>query len=254
MASSFTPRSLRSSAISFTRATSVSSNRRSPSTSTGSNQCCSIQAESSLAPLSRVTRISSNLTAILLALSSLAAWLPRCRSGHARLAPRIVVVRAAPVLDEVAQLLVRPLRQHDAQLHVLIADLVALARRNALALEAQGGAGVGPGRDLHGDAAVHRGHRHRGAEQGLLQRDRQLDMHVVALALEEGMHLDLHLDQRVAGRPAADSRHALPLEAQRLAVLRSEEHASELQSLMRISYAVFCLKKKTQSTQTNNLL
>src|SRR3546814_3387503 len=30
---------------------------------------------------------------------------------------------------------------------------------------------------------------------------------------------------------------------------RSEEHTSELQSLMRISYAVFCLKKKTQETK-----
>src|SRR3546814_5554317 len=30
---------------------------------------------------------------------------------------------------------------------------------------------------------------------------------------------------------------------------RSEEHTSELQSLMRISYAVFCLKKKTEHTQ-----
>src|SRR3546814_9086728 len=29
-------------------------------------------------------------------------------------------------------------------------------------------------------------------------------------------------------------------------IIRSEEHTSELQSLMRISYAVFCLKKKTQ--------
>src|SRR3546814_10064677 len=29
---------------------------------------------------------------------------------------------------------------------------------------------------------------------------------------------------------------------------RSEEHTSELQSLMRISYAVFCLKKKTNKT------
>src|SRR3546814_1558069 len=37
-------------------------------------------------------------------------------------------------------------------------------------------------------------------------------------------------------------------------VLRSEEHTSELQSLMRISYAVFCLKKKkTQSTQAITL-
>src|SRR3546814_4088756 len=31
---------------------------------------------------------------------------------------------------------------------------------------------------------------------------------------------------------------------------RSEEHTSELQSLMRISYAVFCLKKKTKTTYT----
>src|SRR3546814_3030513 len=31
---------------------------------------------------------------------------------------------------------------------------------------------------------------------------------------------------------------------------RSEEHTSELQSLMRISYAVFCLKKKTQKKHT----
>src|SRR3546814_5026360 len=32
---------------------------------------------------------------------------------------------------------------------------------------------------------------------------------------------------------------------------RSEEHTSELQSLMRISYAVFCLKKKTTITDNN---
>src|SRR3546814_10190253 len=40
----------------------------------------------------------------------------------------------------------------------------------------------------------------------------------------------------VAGRLDADDAHAL--------VVRSEEHTSELPSLMRISYAVFCLKKK----------
>src|SRR3546814_2211960 len=36
------------------------------------------------------------------------------------------------------------------------------------------------------------------------------------------------------------------------AASRSEEHTSELQSLMRISYAVFCLKKKKKITQTDN--
>src|SRR3546814_7429898 len=46
-----------------------------------------------------------------------------------------------------------------------------------------------------------------------------------------------------------------PEDAKRLVVARgnsyarSEEHTSELQSLMRISYAVFCLKKKKQNTK-----
>src|SRR3546814_4624261 len=34
---------------------------------------------------------------------------------------------------------------------------------------------------------------------------------------------------------------------------RSEEHTSELQSLMRISYAVFCLKKKKKNTKKQDL-
>src|SRR3546814_1374053 len=34
--------------------------------------------------------------------------------------------------------------------------------------------------------------------------------------------------------------------------VRSEEHTSELQSLMRISYAVFCLKKKTDQIYNKN--
>src|SRR3546814_4942703 len=37
-----------------------------------------------------------------------------------------------------------------------------------------------------------------------------------------------------------------------VAQLRSEEHTSELQSLMRISYAVFCLKKKIHTQRTPN--
>src|SRR3546814_3571299 len=120
------------------------------------------------------------------------------------------------------------------------------------------------------------------------------------------MAIDPDLDQRVARRAAAHARHALPLQAERLAIRRagrdrhverfavikldpaaralrrveegnadgvghvlaphpdaaappaeqigadilerSEEHTSELQSLMRISYAVFCLQKKTPHT------
>src|SRR3546814_980496 len=46
-----------------------------------------------------------------------------------------------------------------------------------------------------------------------------------------------------------------PFELPGQPVQRSEEHTSELQSLMRISYAVFCLKKKQKITEhTYNLL
>src|SRR3546814_10819601 len=41
--------------------------------------------------------------------------------------------------------------------------------------------------------------------------------------------------------------------ARRSAGRRSEEHTSELQSLMRISYAVFCLKKKNKHTHKQQL-
>src|SRR3546814_1706042 len=48
----------------------------------------------------------------------------------------------------------------------------------------------------------------------------------------------------LSGNPA--QHHQLVLSSGR----RSEEHTSELQSLMRISYAVFCLKKKKQTNHS----
>src|SRR3546814_2356348 len=61
------------------------------------------------------------------------------------------------------------------------------------------------------------------------------------------------------GRTSASGRHSEPerpmpidafLNGTNIALVRSEEHTSELQSLMRISYAVFCLKKKNNKEQT----
>src|SRR3546814_9766018 len=67
----------------------------------------------------------------------------------------------------------------------------------------------------------------------------------IAVVVKVGQQ-DLHA-------PAARERgHVDP--RQSTAVVRSEEHTSELQSLTRISYAVFCLKKKiqTQNNKHNN--
>src|SRR3546814_2714141 len=52
--------------------------------------------------------------------------------------------------------------------------------------------------------------------------------------------------RRTAVRRLEDQRGAPRADAERPRITRSEEHTSELQSLMRISYAVFCLKKKTK--------
>src|SRR3546814_6854796 len=67
--------------------------------------------------------------------------------------------------------------------------------------------------------------------------------------LGEGMGAVLEAD----GRPQIDADQqpvdglAVIGQRQHDVIDRSEEHTSELQSLMRISYAVFCLKKKTYS-------
>src|SRR3546814_8769202 len=70
--------------------------------------------------------------------------------------------------------------------------------------------------------------------------------------LDQGLDLLRHQQREIAmyknhglrWLPGAKSREFLVKTAP--LILRSEEHTSELQSLMRISYAVFCLKKKTQ--------
>src|SRR3546814_1424147 len=56
--------------------------------------------------------------------------------------------------------------------------------------------------------------------------------------VERGEGVLLLADVKLKGSPLAKSGSASLWD-------RSEEHTSELQSLMRISYAVFCLKKKT---------
>src|SRR3546814_1140788 len=66
-----------------------------------------------------------------------------------------------------------------------------------------------------------------------------------------------HLRARQRHAPAhpRDDRPAdrvRPAEAGSHDDLRSEEHTSELQSLMRISYAVFCLKKKKKRNKLHN--
>src|SRR3546814_8799099 len=91
--------------------------------------------------------------------------------------------------------------------------------------------------------------------------DAALQLLVRGVRLVDAERVDGAVDgvERLAGQQQAT--HALDAAAQHLGgglhhhegghdlrVLRSEEHTSELQSLMRLSYAVFCLTKKKNST------
>src|SRR3546814_6362604 len=58
------------------------------------------------------------------------------------------------------------------------------------------------------------------------------------------------LNMRFTLRNAFLKKNRIILDAVKQVSFRSEEHTSELQSLMRISYAVFCLKKKHTQHKT----
>src|SRR3546814_5513267 len=90
---------------------------------------------------------------------------------------------------------------------------------------------------------------------GALAKPARIGKHVGAGSAVSRRHPDRHGDHHQvfgqrdeAERDIARSAHARAFQ------LRSEEHTSELQSLMRISYAVFCLKKNTTYIYTLNLL
>src|SRR3546814_2364698 len=78
-----------------------------------------------------------------------------------------------------------------------------------------------------------------GVGQAALRFDAQLEAAAIGMRrLPERTRSDLHILAPQRGDDLARGQ-----------VERSEEHTSELQSLMRISYAVFCLKTKTKIQQ-----
>src|SRR3546814_3581077 len=60
----------------------------------------------------------------------------------------------------------------------------------------------------------------------------------------------VNMAKRIQGRYGNDRQHWVGDGFPVRSLFRSEEHTSELQSLMRISYAVFCLKKKQTTKST----
>src|SRR3546814_5217369 len=103
-----------------------------------------------------------------------------------------------------------------------------------------------------------RHHRRRGLRFGAanIAGSRTGCLHGYAMTRLAASLLSLSITLALSPALAAPPGDAPTFDPQRLSEMvktlssdRSEEHTSELQSLMRISYAVFCLKKKTKIKQ-----
>src|SRR3546814_1414397 len=76
--------------------------------------------------------------------------------------------------------------------------------------------------------------------------------HHFTLAVYSDSLKSLRDNMSIARAALADTGMVAAREGAALEAARSEEHTSELQSLMRISYAVFCLKKKKLHQNKSN--
>src|SRR3546814_2782439 len=96
------------------------------------------------------------------------------------------------------------------------------------------------------------GEQARGARHRWLDRDRQVPAGLPPASQLPGTEVRRRRSQRHAQRvhgPGEDTVEHPPLPDR-----RSEEHTSEIQSLMRISYAVFSLKKKHTKQTTHRII
>src|SRR3546814_3866266 len=97
-----------------------------------------------------------------------------------------------------------------------------------------------------------RGEQQRGGEQRRQATGRAVEWHGASIARAGGNAKRRH---RIARWPLeCAGHHSHRRQPAAPATTRSEEHTSELQSLMRNSYAVFCLKKKNKLKQNTSVI
>src|SRR6185312_5879205 len=92
-----------------------------------------------------------------------------------------------------------------------IAFAFAVFRFEAFALEAEGAARIGAGRQSKLHRAIEGRHAHLAAKRCFVKRDRQIEPQIGAIRLEQRVRRDVHRDQRIA-RLAARARPALLLQ------------------------------------------
>src|SRR5665213_503505 len=141
-------------------------------------------------------------------------WLRRYDPANSRksaeIAARIVGMSGAPLFHQRLELGVVPVRQHNPGGDEQVAGRPRL--RQALAFEAENPPAGGVLRNRQLDRVAQGRNTDLAAQNGLIQRNRQVDAQIVAVDLEEGVRRDADRDQEIAGRMAGRGL-ALPLQA-----------------------------------------
>src|SRR5262245_61384720 len=146
-----------------------------------------------------VLPVVSFITKVLLA----GAICPKQRVGSSRSSrapPGVVAPLDLPLAHQLLKLIVAAFGQRDAYCHEQIASSVL--GRESLAPEPERASGTGAARDRELDRPGKRRHPHLAAEHRLVERDRQVEPQVSALALEQRMRSNRHRDQDVTRAPA----------------------------------------------------
>src|SRR3546814_9106560 len=85
------------------------------------------------------------------------------------------------------------------------------------------------------------------ADEGSLRRLKAIEDELLKLQREYNDYEEIWKSEKAAVQGAQAIKEEIDRTRAEMADLRSEEHTSELQSLMRLSYAVFCLQKKNKN-------
>src|SRR5207247_4702059 len=121
--------------------------------------------------------------------------------------PRVEGMPRSPFFEEFRKLGISAWPDCHLQGDVLVAGVSGAL--NAFAAQPQLRAGIRALRTGHRHWAGDCRHRYSRPKHRLDEADRQLDLDIVTIAAEQRVRRDMHLDQRVAGGPAAKTRSAL---------------------------------------------
>ena len=157
-----------------------------------------------------------------------------------------------PLRDEFFELKVGDFGQHDVQRDISIA-IASFRGRDTLSFEAKNAPGIGAFRNCHQHRAGWRWHIDLPALDRLDDRDRQVQMDIVAFAREQPMDTNVDLDQGIARWPASVGRQTFPAQPQGLGVPSARRYHDVERRAIRQRYQPFATIDRLEEIQLQSI-